>query len=114
MIAKHFTNRNRPTSSTTFKRSTDASSSSLIIPTTLPYGKPFDANAYAETLDPGHPDVQALGIPVDVATELGIGYSKKGIMRGRVVFPMRHEDGSVLGYAGFNAKMEPPLKLPKF
>jgi hypothetical protein len=32
---------------------------------------------------------------------------------GRVVFPLRFDDGSILGFAGFNADKDPPLKLPK-
>jgi hypothetical protein len=38
--------------------------------------------------------VQALGIPVEVAQALGIGYAKKGIMRGRICIPLRDASGN--------------------
>jgi len=60
-----------------------------------------------------HEAVQALGIDADSAETLGIGYAKKGIMRGRVAIPIREEDGTLVGYCGFSAKADPPLKLPK-
>lgn len=79
-----------------------------------PYQKPFESIGYAATLEPEHPDVQALGIPVAIAKSIGIGFSSKGILRGRVAIPLRSSDGQVIGYAGFNATLVPPLKLPKF
>jgi DNA primase len=64
-------------------------------------------------LIPAHETVQALGIDVDVAKCLGIGYAKKGIMRGRVAIPLRTEEGTLLGYCGFAEEGDPPLKFPK-
>jgi hypothetical protein len=80
----------------------------------LPYQKSFDSTAYASTLAPEHPDVQGLGIPVAIAKSIGIGFSSKGILRGRVAIPLRSSDGKIVGYAGFNSGLDPPLKLPKF
>ncbi len=60
-----------------------------------------------------HEAVQALGIGVKTAKSLGIGYAKKGMMRGRVAIPIREEDGTLVGYCGFSADADPPLKLPK-
>jgi DNA primase len=60
-----------------------------------------------------HESVQALGIDVETAATLGIGYAKKGMMRGRVAIPIREEDGTLVGYCGFSADADPPLKLPK-
>jgi hypothetical protein len=79
-----------------------------------PYQKPFDSSGYAATLEAEHPDVQGLGIPIAVAKSIGIGFSSKGILRGRVAIPLRSSDGQVIGYAGFNGSLDPPLKLPKF
>jgi DNA primase len=62
---------------------------------------------------PEHEAVQALGIAVEVARRLGIGYAKKGIMRGRVAIPLRTEDGTLIGYCGYAPEADPPLKLPK-
>ena len=78
-----------------------------------PAPKPFDAGKYSEGLEHEHEAVQALGIPVDIAKRLSIGYARKGIMATRVVFPLRNLDGSIVGFAGFNADKDPPLKLPK-
>jgi DNA primase len=60
-----------------------------------------------------HDAVQALGIDADIAESLGIGYAKKGMMRGRVAIPIREEDGTLVGYCGFSDSADPPLKLPK-
>lgn len=59
-----------------------------------------------------HEAVQALGIPVAVAETMGCGYAKKGIMRGRIAFPLRTEDGTLIAYCGFNPN-DGTLKLPK-
>ncbi len=60
-----------------------------------------------------HAAVQALGIEKDIAEKLGIGYAKKGIMRGRVAIPLRTDDGTLVGYCGFSADADPLLKFPK-
>jgi hypothetical protein len=59
-----------------------------------------------------HPEVQRLGLNVDTARALGIGYAKKGIMRGRVAIPLRGDDGTLVGYCGFTPTGEPMLKFP--
>ncbi len=60
-----------------------------------------------------HETVQELGIPAEVATKLGCGYSPKGIMRGRVAFPLRDENGKLIAYCGYSSK-DGTLKLPTF
>lgn len=64
-------------------------------------------------LEAEHESVQALGIPPDVARMLGIGYAGKGTMIKRVLFPIRSEDGKLVGYIGYNANLDPQVKLPK-
>jgi DNA primase len=64
-------------------------------------------------LEAEHESVQALGISLDVARMLGIGYAGKGTMIKRVLFPIRTEDGKLVGYIGYNANLEPQVKLPK-
>ena len=54
-------------------------------------------------LEADHDAVQALGISADVARMLGIGYAGKGTMIKRVLFPIRTEDGKLVGYIGYNA-----------
>ncbi|MCU7866444.1 MAG: hypothetical protein KZQ92_21020 [Candidatus Thiodiazotropha sp. (ex Lucinoma borealis)] len=60
-----------------------------------------------------HEAVQALGLEKEAAKALGIGYAKKGIMRGRVAIPIREEDGTIVGYCGYSANADPHLKFPK-
>jgi DNA primase len=60
-----------------------------------------------------HEAVQALGIDPEIAKALGIGYAKKGIMRGRVAIPLRTPAGILAGYCGYAADLDPVLKLPK-
>lgn len=45
------------------------------------------------------------------AQRLGIGYAPKGIMRGKWVLPLRTQDGTLVGYVGFEPGT--PIKLPK-
>lgn len=63
-------------------------------------------------LQPEHELVQGLGLTKDQAQRLGIGYAPKGVLRGRVCFPMRSEDGTLLGYCGYSEKLDPILKMP--
>lgn len=55
-----------------------------------------------------HEAVQVLGFEPDVAEKLGIGYAKKGIMRGVVAVPLRLPDGTLVGYVGIT-----DARLPK-
>jgi len=63
-------------------------------------------------LEYDHVDVQALGLTIEAATRLGIGYARKGTLAGRVLMPIRTREGKLLGYAGFCADKNPILKLP--
>ena len=66
----------------------------------------------AEYLEHGHASVLALGLTEDLATALGVGYAPRGVLKGRVLIPMRTADGTLSGYAGFSETLEPKLKLP--
>lgn len=59
-----------------------------------------------------HEAVQALGLSKEQAVRLGIGFAPKGIMRGRICFPLRDPEGKLLGYCGYAEGMEPALKFP--
>lgn len=59
-----------------------------------------------------HEAVQALGLTKEAAATLGVGYAPKGILRGRVCFPLRDEDGKLIAYCGYAEKLEPQLKFP--
>jgi len=62
-------------------------------------------------LEGAHEAVQALGLSSVVADSIGIGYAKKGIMRGRVAIPLRIADGTLIGYVGYSA--DGSLRFPK-
>ena len=71
--------------------------------------KPFKG---LDNLEHEHEAVQLLGINEFVAAFVGIGYCKKGIMRGRVVVPMRDKKGELLGYCGYSPQAAQPFKFP--
>jgi hypothetical protein len=61
------------------------------------------------TLEHDHELVTAIGFDPEVAEALGIGYCKKGVMKGTVAIPLRDEDGQLLHYVGVDS----PVTLPK-
>jgi hypothetical protein len=65
-------------------------------------------------LETDHPAIELLGLTEDVCDAIGIGYAGKGTMNGRVVFPLRLEDGRLIGYIGLATKPDqaPLLKIP--
>ena len=60
---------------------------------------------------PEHEAVQDLGISADVALGLGVGYAKKGVLRGTIAWPVRDDDGKLRGYIGVPKGTK--LKIPK-
>lgn len=73
---------------------------------------PDGLDKVAGYLQPDHEAVQALGLTEELAAALGIGYAGRGIMKGRVLIPLRTADGTLTGYAGFSESLDPPLKFP--
>lgn len=57
-----------------------------------------------------HEEVEELGLDAETAEELGVGYAKRGIMAGRIVWPL-YRDGALAGYIGWSPKHE-NFKLP--
>jgi DNA primase len=49
-----------------------------------------------------HEAVQAMGVPKDYAASVGIGYARKGVLRGHVAIPIRDAEGTLLIYVGYN------------
>jgi DNA primase len=72
--------------------------------------KPLEPLAY---LHYKHDAVQALGIDAETAEWIGIGYAKKGMMRGRVAIPIRTDEGTLVGYCGYAEDADPRLKFPR-
>ena len=73
---------------------------------------PDGLDKVADYLDPKHEAVAALGLSEDLAVALGIGFAPKGVMRGRVLMPLRTSDGTLAGYVGYGDALQPRLKFP--
>lgn len=61
-----------------------------------------------------HPAIELLGLTEEICAALGVGFANKGTMNGRVVFPLRLESGTLVGYIGLatRADQTPLVKLP--
>lgn len=59
-------------------------------------------------LDASHEAVEALGMDQSDAEAIGVGYAKKGLMRGFVAVPIRLPDGRLVGYIGIKEAKLPP------
>ncbi len=42
------------------------------------------------------------------AERIGVGYAKRGVMRGTVAIPVRLDDGTLIGYIGIEDAVLPP------
>jgi len=80
--------------------------------------KPREATAKGlqplDYIDVHHEALELLGLSPEVCGVLGAGYAGKGTMNGRVVIPIRTEDGTLVGYFGIATKADqvPLLKFP--
>lgn len=83
---------------------------------TVPASRGKDADRSFQPLsylEADHEAVDAVGFDVETADALGIGYAKKGIMRGTVAVPVRLPDGTLAGYIGITeARLPPRWQLP--
>jgi hypothetical protein len=61
-----------------------------------------------------HPVADLLGLSAATLEALGGGYAPKGTMAGRLLIPLRMEDGRLVGYLGIATKedQEPLLRFP--
>lgn len=57
-----------------------------------------------------HESVDAMKLTPDVAEALGIGFAPKGMMRSRVVVPLRLPNGRLVGYLGLHPDAD--VKFP--
>lgn len=51
-------------------------------------------------LNPSHTYLRERGIQTEMAEEYGIGYCSRGMMKGRICFPLRDAKGQLVGYSG--------------
>jgi len=65
-------------------------------------------------LDREHPWFAENGILPETVREFGLGYCSKGMMAGRIAFPILNRDGGLLGYAGLWAGGNPPEGKPRW
>ena len=60
-------------------------------------------------LDPYSAGNKPLGVPADLLEAIGGGFTNFGVMRYRVVIPLRTEGGTVVGYLGINPTLKDTL-----
>lgn len=65
-----------------------------------PFGKELKG------LKPDIPFLRENGISPDLAKSWGVGWCSRGLLRGRVAFPIRSVDGTVMAYVGLSPKAE--------
>lgn len=65
-------------------------------------------------LEPEHPVADMLGLSAATLQALGGGFAPRGTMAGRLLIPLRMNDGSLVGYLGIATKeeQEPLLRFP--
>jgi DNA primase len=110
-IAEHFEfGKGTSNSTSTVDRTVPAS-----ITNDAPSPQPTDALKPLEHLATDHPAIDALGLSQAVCAALGIGYAGKGLMRGRIVFPLRLPNGTLVGYQGLatSGDQAPLILFPK-
>lgn len=53
-----------------------------------------------QSLDPSHPYFKRRGLTPETVARFGLGYCKRGLMKGRAVIPLHDHEGRLIGYAG--------------
>lgn len=53
-----------------------------------------------KSLDSAHPVFQEAGLRPNTVAQFGLGYCSKGLLSGRIAFPLHNEIGELIGYAG--------------
>jgi len=51
-------------------------------------------------LEPKHPFLEARGITSEIATEFGLGFCGKGVMKDRIAVPIHNASGELVAYSG--------------
>jgi len=66
-----------------------------------------------KALDTKHPYLKERGLRKETIKEFGLGYCKRGLMKGRIVIPIHNEKGELIAYAG-RYPGDPPENEPKY
>lgn len=76
---------------------------------------PTDGLQPLDHLTTDHPVIEMLGLSATTCQALGIGFTAKGMMKGRVAFPLRLPDGTLVAYMGLATSPDqaPLLLFPK-
>jgi len=65
-------------------------------------------------LDSEHPYLAGRGLQCETIETFGVGYCKRGVMRGRIAIPIHNAEGELVAYCGRAVDdTEPPYKLPE-
>jgi hypothetical protein len=74
-----------------------------------------DALQPLDYLETDHEAIELLGLTVEACEALGAGFAPKGTMAGRVLIPLRTENGTLVGYLGIATREDqvPLLLFPK-
>jgi len=66
-----------------------------------------------KNLDHDHPYLKERGIKKETIKEFGLGYCKRGILKGRIAIPIHNEKGELVAYAG-RYPGDPPEEESKY
>jgi len=66
-----------------------------------------------KNLDYDHPYLKERGIKKETIKEFGLGYCKRGILKGRIAIPIHNEKGELVAYAG-RYPGDPPEEESKY
>lgn len=70
-------------------------------------GSPSEGFKPLDYLEADHDAVVALGFEPEDADRIGVGYAKRGVMRGTVAVPVRLSNGQLIGYIGVSEAILP-------
>ena len=83
-------------------------------PTKNGKGKPNKPLTFTLKLDHKHPFIKERGFKKKLIKEFGIGFSDKGMMKGRIAFPIHNSGGDLIAYSGRWASDELPEDVPRY
>jgi len=79
-----------------------------------PQGKPNKPLTFTLKLDHKHPFIKERGFKKKLIKKFGIGFSDKGMMNGRIAFPIHNAKGELIAYSGRWASDELPEDVPRY